>query len=653
MNSFLFLTAFFFWGLFWISDLWLRLIASVSVLFYFLVRFPGKKRIFLWIVLAAFSLISLSRLRMSESEPPAGSYQIIQIRSGYSIARNRDRPENCVVVYDTEDCLLDDILHLEIFEPVYSLKNPGVFSFQKMMNEKGIFWSSSVTENTKTESGKSIRRWLFRAVSEKDRTGLLKYLIYGISFENKADWVSSLGLPLLGFLDLVRKTSSKFFDKKGQSLIQLFTGAVYGCLFGFSPSVIRIAVFTACSLILHKQRMKILPASMIAFLILASESARSFAFVLPVLMQLNSEFHKKRIDRLITGKMLLIMLQILYFQQISPLMLLGYRKLRVLSGWCMIIGILSSLFGFIEVEESILQMLSSDPKWLSDLIFHGAASRPVAAAFIVSVICLLIFPLRKSFRMAVFSIALYIFSIYLDPFYHVYQLDIGQGDCCIVTAPFRQSTVMIDAAGNLYRDNYDRVIRPFLTAHRIDSIDALIITHDDFDHSGSRDSLLEDPNIQVKDLIESSERMPETEYPFYSLLPERNSSDENDKSVVSYFALDAFEFLWTGDASKEIEKQLLDEYSLYPDVIKLGHHGSNTSSDLQFLKRCAPELAIISAGNNNRYNHPHPETLRNLKKASVDALQTSESGCITMSVFRNLMLIRTESGLFSWIIKTE
>ncbi len=133
------------------------------------------------------------------------------------------------------------------------------------------------------------------------------------------------------------------------------------------------------------------------------------------------------------------------------------------------------------------------------------------------------------------------------------------------------------------------------------------------------------------------------------LLKDRIAKDENDNSIISYFTYDDFTYLFMGDASKDIEKQLLDMYDLKADIIKVGHHGSNTSSDEEFLNQLDCRLAIISAGYKNKYNHPSTETLKNLQNLNINTLCTNTSGSIAIYTLHHFGFVVTNDGMFGII----
>lgn len=105
-----------------------------------------------------------------------------------------------------------------------------------------------------------------------------------------------------------------------------------------------------------------------------------------------------------------------------------------------------------------------------------------------------------------------------------------------------------------------------------------------------------------------------------------------------------------GDASKNVEKEIVMEYALECDVLKVGHHGSKTSTDPLFIQMIQPSYALISAGRNNRYGHPHEEVLDVLTKYNVKPYVTSLNGAITIKSFLNVHFIRTSSGEFDIMI---
>ena len=118
-------------------------------------------------------------------------------------------------------------------------------------------------------------------------------------------------------------------------------------------------------------------------------------------------------------------------------------------------------------------------------------------------------------------------------------------------------------------------------------------------------------------------------YPFESLEGSK-SQNSNDTSIIASLTFGETSFLFTGDTPKSIERLLLTrgKQQLDSEVLKVGHHGSKTSSAPEFIKEVSPEIAIISAGQDNSYGHPHPEVLETLEKYGITILRTDKDGDI-------------------------
>ena len=140
---------------------------------------------------------------------------------------------------------------------------------------------------------------------------------------------------------------------------------------------------------------------------------------------------------------------------------------------------------------------------------------------------------------------------------------------------------------------------------------------------------------------------------YYSCIKELNINDnklyflgtkeydnENDNSNVIYTDLNGYKFMFMGDASVTTEKEILDKYNLPDiDVLKVGHHGSKTSSGKDFIDEIHPRYSVISVGKKNRYGHPNKEVLENLKDSKI--YRTDQDGSIMFKLKSNKLEIKT------------
>ncbi|MGN1323341.1 MAG: ComEC/Rec2 family competence protein [Bacilli bacterium] len=189
-----------------------------------------------------------------------------------------------------------------------------------------------------------------------------------------------------------------------------------------------------------------------------------------------------------------------------------------------------------------------------------------------------------------------------------------------------------------------------------------ISPHGDYDHMGDTLNVIE--NIKVKKVIFNCGEYNDLEQdlikvldkkkiPYYSCIKELNNDDnklyflnnkdygnENDNSSVIYTELNKYKFLFMGDASVEVEKDLIEKYNLQNvDVLKVGHHGSKTSSSEPFIDEINHKYSIISVGKNNRYGHPSDSVLDNLENSKI--YRTDEDGSIMFKIKNNKLKIET------------
>ncbi|MBB3906924.1 DNA internalization-related competence protein ComEC/Rec2 [Anoxybacteroides rupiense] len=276
----------------------------------------------------------------------------------------------------------------------------------------------------------------------------------------------------------------------------------------------------------------------------------------------------------------------------------------------------------------------------------------------------------RAFGYVVIVIAFHAAFPYMNRYGEVVFLDVGQGDCIYIELPYRKGVYLIDTGGTVLLPKQSwqkrrsewrvgaKLVVPFLKAKGIRQLDQLIITHGDADHMGAAPEVIR--SIRVKELVIGNESRAYSpwqtalmagmkdrkmkikkvekgddwkvgEASFYVLNPPRTAlpSNDNDRSVVLYAKLGGLSWLFTGDLEAEGEGRLIRDFPhLQVDVLKIGHHGSATSTSEPFLKMIKPQIAIISVGKNNRYHHPHHDVIARLKKHGVRILRTDEHGAI-------------------------
>ena len=245
---------------------------------------------------------------------------------------------------------------------------------------------------------------------------------------------------------------------------------------------------------------------------------------------------------------------------------------------------------------------------------------------------------RKYLLIIVFLLmGIYIYP-YLNSSFKVVMFDVGEGDSYLIKYPNNKANILIDTGFNEYRMKNE--IISYLKSIGIRKLDYLIITHGDEDHMGEAITLVN--NFKVDKVIfnigeyqtlekELIKVLDKKKIKYYNNLKQLNIDkyklyflntkiydNENDNSNVIYFNYKNFKFLFMGDASVKREMDILDKYNLINiDLLKVGHHGSKTSSSKKFIDEVNPKYSLISVGKNNRYGHPNKEVLNNLEKTKI------------------------------------
>lgn len=245
---------------------------------------------------------------------------------------------------------------------------------------------------------------------------------------------------------------------------------------------------------------------------------------------------------------------------------------------------------------------------------------------------------------------------YCDKKDYLYFLDVGQGDSILIHNS--KENILIDTGGRLEYNNELWTIKnkifnqsdtllTFFKSIGINKIDLMLITHGDEDHAKEAINILKkfkvDKLIMNKGnyneleskirLLHNNTRKYNPKYFRFKIINTPLYNDENSNSIVSTLVIKNFKILFMGDSPKKVEKFLIN-YKLNADLIKIGHHGSKTSSDYNFLKNIKVKEAIISSGMNNRFNHPSMETLKTLNNLNIKYYDTKYYGTI-LYIFNN------------------
>ena len=323
--------------------------------------------------------------------------------------------------------------------------------------------------------------------------------------------------------------------------------------------------------------------------------------------------------------------------------------------------IFSQINSLFEWMESFLTWIQS---WIGQPLILGKPSLFQFGLMIAVLVMLFDFWKKPQFRICL----LMIFGLLMVWVKHpltneVTMVDVGQGDSIFLRS-MKGDTILIDVGGKVtfgtkekwqessQTSNAEKTLIPYLQARGVSQIDYLVLTHTDTDHIGDLEEVAKCFKIKeicvsqgaltkssfVKRLrtikcpvhtLKAGDKLPMMGSNLQVLYPNKVGDGGNNDSLVLYGKLLGSSFLFTGDLEKEGEEELMASYpTLRASVLKAGHHGSKGSSSEVFLDQLHPSLALVSAGENNRYKHPNDETLERFKQRHIKVLRTDKDGAI-------------------------
>lgn len=534
--------------------------------------------------------------------------------------------------------------------------------FYKYLNKQGIIYRINynkldIINNSNSLNEKIINKLLSK--KKESTKSILKLILFNVKEENNKEFYNTFSIYSLTYLIAVSgfhiRILLAFFKKLFKKEFIGYSFVVfYLYLLDFSVSSYRAFLYYIFKKINKKLDFDLSNNDLLSligsvFIFINPSIMFSYSFIFSFLTTFVLEIF------LLYPKSKILISFYIYLVNI-PLILLSNYKLNIstllfssiLSLPVSFLYLFSFIYLFLDkfyilyeiVIKLFLKAFSLLNKFNLVLIF-GKPSSILIILYYLFLLCYFIFKERKAKQKFIYLFLCFNLLIYqyfkpiLNYNEQLYFINVNQGDCTAFFIPHSKSVVLVDTGGNKYKDIATSEVIPFLESKGINKISKVIITHDDYDHNGALNSLIK--NFKVDEVIDNS------------LIKEINIGNEifrnlnvsekrdNDGSIVLLGEYAGYKILLMGDASKKVEKSIVNGIKNV-DIIKVGHHGSNTSSDLEFLKNINGKIAIISVGVNNSYGHPSEETLNNLEEANYYIFRTDENNDIGFG--KNIFNIR-------------
>lgn len=579
---------------------------------------------------------------------------------------------------------------------------PNLFNYKEYLKRKGIYYIMQIDEIELIQKNQNlfykIKNVILEHIDNYQSKGYLRTFVLGDTSFLEDDTIKSyqengishlfaisgMHISLLSGILLFLLRKVKLEERKSYFVIILFL-LFYMVLSGNSPSICRAVILfiLLCINRIFKLRIPTLSLLILTFCILVLinpyllfEVGFQYSFMISfylILLQkkLNSTSYIKGLIQVsLISFLVSFPISIYYFYQINIFSIfLNLIFVPLVSFIVFPVSLLTFLLPFLDTVFLVITNLMEELSFLfgNVSIFEMIWIKPdiwwIISYYLILTICL--YCRKKAGWLFIIGLLLYqYFQLVIIPRSFFMVVDVGQGDSLLIHS--NNQTMLIDTGGKITYEKEkwqernikslaETTLLPLLKSLGIRSLDYLVLSHGDFDHSGEAINLIH--NIKIKNIIFNGGLFNKQEKVIIDLLNNKkipyiidekdnqyqvgdfrllslNSfyEDENDSSIVFLMKIKDYNFLLMGDSSSNVEQRIIQEYSLPTiDFLKVGHHGSKTSSSCQFIEEISPRFAFISVGLNNRYQHPSNEVIERLEKNNVQTLLTSVHGTIQLN----------------------
>ena len=568
----------------------------------------------------------------------------------------------------------------------------NLFNYRKYLSTKNIYHLLKINQYKKVSNNKNIFYFIKQTILDHFKNDpYLNILLIGdnsyikkeISKSYQNNGLSHLfsvsGMHVSLIASILSKLLSKLNENKKTLIISIFL-LLYLQIVGLQAAVIRGVLFY---ILIQINKVFNLNIKLINLFILTLSITLlinpKFIYDLGFQYSFSISFVLIYLSDILNGKYSLLKVSLISFIVSIPISLYNFHELnftsiifnlffvpfivKIIFPLTTIVSIFTFLIPLYNILTNLMEKFSLLCTKVSILKFTFMHLQIYFYIIYIIIIILIIINLKKKKYYPIYLLILILFIHYLIPSFqnkkYLYMLDIGQGDSIILH--INKETILIDTGGNTTSTTstiVENTTIPTLKSLGIKKIKYLILSHGDYDHMGESINLVE--NFKIENVIfntgkfnyleqELIKKLNKKKIPYYQNIEEISLKEttlyflntklydnENDNSSVIYTKINNINILLTGDAGIDVEEELMNKYNLSIDILKVGHHGSKTSSSKEFINYINPKISLISVGEDNKFNHPNKEVLNNLKNTII--YRTDKNGSVMINLNKNIML---------------
>ncbi len=597
------------------------------VLFLYFLIFKSFKHKSLFIVL--FVLFNL-RLNLNTCQI-INQAKVVELND-HSILVNHNLTNVLISVKDVSNYALGDRIILYQTQALNLSPHQYGFNVKNYYLSRNICFSAFEQDTYKIE-GSGLFHWLSQGgFNPNERFKQFSRSILFQSNPNQSlDLFISMGLLYLSIIKVLELFFLKVKNRSIEIIIISFVLAIIGLNLAFPLSLIRVIIFYLSSKFIS-DRMQRFTLNCLICAFISPYGLTQLAFALPLLLQFSTLFFPLK-SKYFQRICCLIVVFVAYNQSFSlfslflyPILMIVYRYIILFTLTSMFIPMFTHIYiVLIEYVNQIIQFSQS----LFILKGHINFQFVLILIFIYHFYC----SNKFSNLIILMSVLIGIPLTSLPLFYTVTLINVGQGDSILLQAPFNRTVILIDTGSSFQY----KALKTYLNAQSIYTLDYLVISHDDSDHSSNTEILMKD--YLVNECVMKGKDI-QTNTLFLDYLDFNQSfNNDNDQSLIYYTNIYHKTFLFMGDLSTGGERKLIQQYPyLRTDFLKIGHHGSNTSTSDDFLKQIQARIALIGVGKNS-YGHPSEDVLNRLNDYAIETFDTQLHGDIRIIVLPFISLI--------------
>ena len=603
-----------------------------------------------------------------------------------------------VTCYDCKNTYkVGDIVRFNgYFQEVKSNSNFNLFDYNKYLKSLKIYKSFVFKESIYIENSNSFiynsYNFLNDKISNLKSSYFLKAMILGNTNDfSESDYesykkngivhlfaISGMHVGIISSLLII--VLNKIFKLKKISYLLIFPILIIYMLIINSASIIRSVLMFITTSIARLFKLKISSINILYYLFIVNIFINPYViynmgFLLSYTISFFLILSSKNINKIKNYFVKMLYLSTISFLASLPIIINSNFEFNILTPLInvfivpfvsIILFPLSLLTLLIPPLDSILAFLLTGFNNLNIFLSNNAliVNIPYLSIYLIVLyyIFFIIFIFKTKYLYLLMSFILILILLkYINFNSYVVMLDVGQGDA-IVIKNYYGKNILIDAGSK--ESSAGSIIIPYLKSVGITQIDEMIISHGDSDHIASAINVVN--NMKVENVIFNCGSFNDLEEKLIEVLNTKNIeysscinelninnhkiyflntkiyNNENDNSSVVLMDINSYRFLFMGDAEKERERDLIKEYDIGNiDVLKVGHHGSKTSSTNEFINEIKPKYSLISVGKNNRYGHPNKEVLNNLDNSKI--YRTDQDGSIMFKITNNKLITKAST----------